>query len=80
VCISHFPHACYTPCPLYSPWFDHPNIWWGVQIMKLQSPFTSSLLGPNIHLSILYTNTLNVCSPLRVTDHVSHSCKEKLKL
>jgi hypothetical protein len=47
--------------PIILPWFDHPNnIWWTVSsslCSLLQPPVTSSLLGPNIHLS-----TLSQCS------------------
>jgi hypothetical protein len=39
----------------------------------LQSPDTSFLLSPNILLSTLFSNTLNLCSSLLVTDQVSHS-------
>jgi len=35
------------------------------------SPF-SSLLGPNILLRILFSNTLSLDSSLNVIDHVSH--------
>jgi hypothetical protein len=33
---------------------------------------TSYLLGPNIHLSTLSSNTLSLCSSLKVRDQVSH--------
>ena len=36
------------------------------------SPVTSSLLGPNILLSILFSNTLSLCSSLNVSDQVSN--------
>jgi hypothetical protein len=42
----------------------------------LQPPVTSSLLGPNIHLSALFSNTLNLCSSLNVRDKVSHPYKK----
>jgi hypothetical protein len=35
-------------------------------------PVTSSLLGPNILLSTLFSNTLSLCYFLNVTDQVSH--------
>jgi len=35
VCMSHCSHACYMCRPSHPPWFDHPNIWWCVQITKL---------------------------------------------
>jgi len=41
----------------------------------LHSPVTSSLLGPNIFLSAVFSNTLRLCSSLNVTDHVSHPHK-----
>ena len=63
-------HTCYTHRPSHSSRFDHPNnIWWAVQIIKqyrslssslcsfLHSPVTSSLLGPNILLNTLFSNT-----------------------
>jgi hypothetical protein len=34
----------------------------------LQYPFIFSLLGPNILISTLFSNTLNLCSSLRVKD------------
>jgi hypothetical protein len=37
-----------------------------------QSPFTSSLFGPNILLSTLFSNTLSLCSSRNVRDQVSH--------
>jgi hypothetical protein len=85
--LVHFPllsHACYMPRPPHSPWLDLPNDIWGwAQIMKLLTvqlpPFprhvTSSLLGPNILLRILFSNTLSLCSSLSVTDQVSHPYK-----
>jgi hypothetical protein len=38
----------------------------------LHSPVTSSLLGPNILLTILFSNTLSLCSSRSVRDQVSH--------
>jgi hypothetical protein len=38
----------------------------------LQTPVASSLLGPNILLSTLFSNILNLCSSLNVKDQVSH--------
>jgi hypothetical protein len=40
----------------------------------LHFPVTSSLLGPNIPLSTLFSNTLSLCSSLSVTDQVSFLC------
>jgi hypothetical protein len=38
-------------------------------------PVTSSLLGPNILLRTLFSNTLSLCSFLNMTDKVSHPYK-----
>ena len=38
----------------------------------LQSPVTPSLLGPNILLNTLFSNTLSLCSSRYVSDQVSH--------
>jgi hypothetical protein len=46
----------------------------------LHSPVTSSLLGPNIPLSTLFSNTLSLCSSLSVRDQVSHPYKKQVKL
>jgi hypothetical protein len=77
--IPCLPHSCYMPCPSHPPWLDQPNyVWQGVQVMKLlimqfpPSPITSSLLGPNILLSILFSNTRSLGSFLNVRDHVSY--------
>jgi hypothetical protein len=33
--ISHISHTCYMTHPSHPPWFDHPNIWWSIQVMEL---------------------------------------------
>ena len=70
---SPLSHTCYVPCPSNFSRFDHPNnIGWGVSSSLcsfLHSPFTSSLLGPNILFSTVFSNTLNA------SDHVSHPYK-----
>jgi hypothetical protein len=65
----------------------HPhNSWWGVQIIKLllrrflHSPVTSSLLGQNILLNILFSNTLSLRSSLNDSDQVSHPYKTTGKI
>jgi hypothetical protein len=45
----------------------------------LQTPVTSSLLGPNIHLNTLFSNTLSLCSSLNFRDQVAHSYKTTAK-
>jgi hypothetical protein len=44
----------------------------------LHSPVTVSLLGPNILLRTLFSNTLSLCSSLNVKDQVSHPCKASI--
>jgi phosphate starvation-inducible membrane PsiE len=46
----------------------------------LHSPLTSSLLGPNIFLNTLFSNTLSLCSSLNVSDQVSHPYKTMGKI
>jgi len=46
----------------------------------LHSPVTSSLLGPNILLSTLFSNTLSLRSSLNVSDRVSHPYKTTGKI
>jgi hypothetical protein len=46
----------------------------------LHSPVDSSLLGPNILVSALFSNTLSLCSSLSVRDQVSHPCKTTGKI
>jgi hypothetical protein len=46
----------------------------------LQHPVTSSLLGPNIPLSTLFSNTLNLYTFLHVRDKVSHPYKTTGKI
>ena len=41
----------------------------------LHSPVTPSLLGPNILLNTLFSNSLSLCSSLSVSDQVSHPSK-----
>ena len=45
----------------------------------LHSPVTSSLLGPNILLSTLFSDTLNLRSSLNVSDQIIHHCNLRLK-
>ena len=41
----------------------------------LHSPFTSSLLGPNVLLRTLFSYTLSLCTSLNVSDQVLHLYK-----
>jgi hypothetical protein len=85
--ISNFPHACYMPHTVHPPWLDHSNkicvvykLWSFSSWSLLQLPATSSLLCPNILLSTLFSNTLNLCSPLTVRDRLSYPSKQQVKL
>ena len=46
----------------------------------LHSPVTSSLLGPNIILNTIFSNTLSFLSSLNVSDQVSHPYKTTGKI
>ena len=46
----------------------------------LHSPVTSSLLGPNILLNTLFSNTVSLHSSLNVSNQVSHSYKTTGKI
>ena len=74
-------HMCYMPRPTHSC-FDHPNnIWWGIQSLSsslcsfLHSHVTSSLLGPDIFLSALFSDTFALCFLLSTRYRVSHPYK-----
>jgi hypothetical protein len=81
------PHTFYMPCPTRSSQFNHlNNIGWGAWIIKLllhsllHSPVTSSLLGPNILLNTLFSDTFSlVPSSVWVTKFHIHS-KQYTKL
>ena len=81
VCIFPLHH---TPQPLLRPQFYHRTIF-GEQCRSLSSslssflhsPATSSLLGPNIPLCTLFSNTPILGSSLNVRDLVSHSYKNR---
>ena len=85
-CTSPQPDMCYVP-PL-----PHINLLYlitrvvsGEEYISLSSticsflhsPVTSSLLGPNILLSTIFFNTLNLRSSLNVSNQVSHPYKKK---
>jgi len=75
VCTSLLPHKCYMPHPSHSSRFDHSNnICEEYRSLSsslcsfLHSSVTSSLLGPNILCSILFSNTFSLHSSLSVSN------------
>jgi hypothetical protein len=50
------------------------KLWSSSLCSFLQHPITSSLFGPNIPLSNLFSSTLSLCSYLNIRDHVSRPC------
>jgi len=79
---SPLPHTRYMPRPSNSSRFYHPSsLGWEVQIFSpslcsfLHSPVTSFLLGPNILLSALFSNTVTWLTSPNVSDQVSHPYK-----
>jgi len=64
-------HTCHMSCSSHSWLDDLNNIVW-VQVIKLHSPVTLSLVGPNIFLSTLFLNTLSLYSYVNVRDQVLH--------
>jgi len=59
---------------------EEHKLWSTSLCCLLQSPTTSSLLGPNILLIILFSNTLNLCSCLCVTYLASQPYKTMGKI
>jgi hypothetical protein len=79
----HFssPHTCYSPAHLILDLITRTML--GEEYRSLSfslcsfihSPVTSSLLGPNIQLSTLFSNTFSLRSSINVSDQVSHPYK-----
>jgi len=81
------PHTCYMPPAYHSSRFDHPKkFWWGVHNIKIlimqfsPPPVTSSVLGPNILFSTLFSDTLSLRLSPNASDQISHSCKTTSKI
>jgi hypothetical protein len=84
-------YASYMSCQSYPPQFDL-TLWYlvkrnyEVQVVKLlimqlpSSSCTSSVSDLNILLSILFSNTLNLCTSLRVRDKFHKHVKQQIKL
>jgi hypothetical protein len=74
--ISVMPTTC--PAHFSSSLIYHPNNNWRREKLKICSlyNFISFLLGSNIYLSTLFSDTLNLCSFLRVRNQVSRRYKQ----
>jgi len=81
LCTEHFQFI--MPHPSCSFRFGHPQLILGEEYRSLNfslcsflhTPVTSPLLGQNILLSTLFSNTLSLHSCLNVSDQVSYSHK-----
>jgi hypothetical protein len=75
-------HFLSAPCVLHASSISSSLSWSSLNYEAprygtFSSPVTLSLLGPDILLSILFSNTHNLCSYLNVKDRVSHSYKTR---
>jgi hypothetical protein len=80
-------YSCYNPCPSHISQLDYSNYTWRrVQITKLLvkqfSPLSRllNLLGPNIPLSNLSSNTLSLRSSPNFRDQVLHPYRNTGKI
>ena len=87
--VRNYPHPIRATCPDHLILLDLiTKIIYGKECISyshslcnlLHSPVTSSLLGSNISLSTLISNTLSWHTSLNVRDQVSHSCKTTGKI
>jgi hypothetical protein len=81
------PHSCYMPRPSHYPRLDHSDdTWWRVQEYNsslrsfLHSPVTSSLFGPNILFSTLFSNTPSLCFFLHIKTKFHTRAEQQSKL
>jgi hypothetical protein len=56
------------------------RLWSSLLWSLLHSPVTSSLLGPNILLNTVFSNTLSLRSSLNVNDQLTHPYKTTDKI
>jgi hypothetical protein len=75
-------------CLPHFPWYNHPDNWQGVKSQSsslhnfFQLPVTTFLLGPNIFLSIMFSNTVCFPSSPTVREQAAYphsSCADKDK-
>ena len=81
------PHTRHMPCPSHISRFYHRTILGeeykslsSLLCSLLHSPVTSSLLGPNILLNTIFSNTISFLSSLNVSDQASHPYKTTGKI
>ena len=80
------PYTCYVPRPSHSRFITRTILGEECKSLSsslcsfLHSPIISSLLGPNILISTLFSNTLTQRSSLSVSDQVSHPFKTTDKI
>jgi hypothetical protein len=83
---SQVPSNCSYPAPAQSSSYPHIPLpedqsYYSSSLCSfLHSPVTSYLLGPNILLNALFSNTLSLRSSLNVSDQVSHPYKSISKI
>lgn len=83
---TYLPHKTPPPCnpflyPITRVIFGVEYRPWNSSLCILcHSPVISFHLGPNIFLSIQFSNTLSFCSLVRVTDQISRSCEARGKI
>ena len=74
ICTFLSPIRCHTPSPPHSIWFYHQDLvrtnHEAPRFVVFSTPFTSSLLSPNIFLRTLFSETLGLCSSLSVRHQV----------
>jgi hypothetical protein len=84
---SHIPYSCYIPRPSHYSRFDRPNNI-GEEYKSLSfsvcsflhSPVTSSLLGQNVLLNTLFSNTVSLRSLSTWASKVHTCTKQQTKL
>lgn len=81
ICISLLPSTCHMPRLFPTPWFGHPdsNVFGEEHKPRssslcnfLQSPLSSSFLGPNTFLCTLFSNVLSLCFS-KSDNHIRHA-------
>jgi hypothetical protein len=79
VCTYYHSSALYIPRPSHAPWFNHPNIQWRLQIMKLSlcnflQPFIiSCLFDRNASVNTLFRPLIKLTVPLLVRWYITLS-------